>query len=181
HHRHLRPAYHSIRATSDDEHYNERGKKLSPGSVAQYAPCSTLLEPKRRKRIERECQPRGQVAQQEWSVIAPEPGEEETRADRERDERRDHRAGAAGQAIPFPRLEVAGEVRDVIDHTGVNRGRYDREEQRHRAHPQRAHGDMQDERGRIEGRQNRNDLVLPPLVRTDEFDEIVANETRIAQ
>ena len=100
-------------------------------------------------------------------------------------ERRDHRAGAAGHAIPFPRLEVAGEVRDVIDHTGVNRGRYDREQQRHRAHPQRTHGDMQDERGRIEGRQNRNELVLPPLVCPDEIndeaDAIVLNETRIAQ
>ena len=113
--------------------------------------------------------------------MAPEPGEEETRPDGERDERRDHRAGAPGHAIPFPRLEVAGEVRDVIDHTGVNRGRHDRQQQRQRAHPQRAHGDVQDERGRVEGRQNRNELVLPPLVRTDEADEIVANETRIAQ
>ena len=158
---------------------------MLPGSVTQDARCSTLLEPKRRKRIERECQPRGHVAREDWRVIAPEPGEEETRADREHDERRNHRAGAAGHAIPFPRLKVAREVRDVIDQTGVDRGRHDGEQQRQRADPQRAHADVQDERGRIERRQNRNELVLPPLVRpgeiNDEADAIVLNETRIAQ
>ena len=79
--------------------------------------------------------PTCQVAREEGRVIAPEPGEEATRAGGERDERRDHRAGAAGHGIPFPCLKIAGEVRDVIDHTGVNRGRYDREQQRQRAYP----------------------------------------------
>jgi len=179
--RYPRSVHRALRASAGQEHRDERGKQLCPGSVAQDARCTTLLEPKHRKRIERECQPRGQIAPEEWCVIAPEPGEEETRGDGERDERPDHRAGAAGHGIPFPRLAVACEVRDVIDHTGVNRGRHDRQQQRQGAYPQRAHGDVQDERGGIEGRKNRSELVLPPLVRTDETDEIVANETRIAQ
>jgi hypothetical protein len=40
---------------------------------------------------------------------------------------------------------------------------------------------VQDERGSIEGRKNRDELVLPPLVRADESNEIVADEPRIAQ
>ena len=58
-------AYRALRASAGQEHRDERGKQLLPGGVAQDARCSTLLEPKRRKRIERECQPRGQVARED--------------------------------------------------------------------------------------------------------------------
>src|ERR1041385_1873698 len=40
---------------------------------------------------------------------------------------------------------------------------------------------MQDERGGVEGRQNWDELVIPPLVRAGEVDQIAANATRIAQ
>ncbi len=181
HARHPRSARRALRASTGEEHRDERGKQLLAGGVAQDARCSTPLEPKRRKRIERERQPCGEVAQEESRVIAPEPGEEEARADGDSNERRDHGAGPASHAIPFPRRNVVGAVRDVVDDAGVDRGRHDREQQQQRARPQRAHRDVQNERGRVEGGKNRDELVLPPLVRADEADEIVVNETRIAQ
>ena len=89
------------------EHRDERGKQMLPGCDAQDARCSALLEPKRRKRIERECQPRGQIAREEWRVIAPEPDrvDEREAADARRTQRghlaRHHRAeGMADQREP---------------------------------------------------------------------------------
>src|SRR5438105_2072873 len=39
-------AYRALHASAGQEHRDERGKQLLPGSVAQDACCSTLLEPK---------------------------------------------------------------------------------------------------------------------------------------
>src|SRR4029078_260610 len=84
-------------------------------------------------------------------------------------------------AFSSPRRGVIDAVGELVDGARVDRHRHDREEQRQRADPQRAHGHVQDERGRVEGRENRDELVIPPLVRANEVDQIAANATRIAQ
>ena len=175
-----RAAHGAIRRSTGDEHRCESREQLFSRGVAENACQAALLQAKGRNRIEREREPCGQVTRKQWRVGAPEPREGKTGGHGDGQERRDG-AGLLRGAISFPRRHVVRPVGALVDGARVDRRGRDREKQRQRAGPQRDHGDVQDDRGRIEGRQNRDELVIPPLVRANDADQIVADETRIAQ
>src|SRR5689334_7260350 len=76
------------RAKSEDDR-DQRRKEICAAGVAEDAEDAARFETERRERVERERQPCGEIAAEEDRVIAPEPGEDESRGDRERDQDRD--------------------------------------------------------------------------------------------
>ena len=142
---------------------HQGGKEMRARRVRDDAGDAPTLQAKGWDGIEREGGPAAQIRRHEWRIIAPGDAEGRADAERDREQQRKHPwrlvgepVGLVGAAI----IDAVGHVVDQADIGGTWRHRADEGEE---ARPDRGERDISDKCGRVENREDRNELVVPPF------------------